>query len=277
MQEGLVPDYEVLALRYATTALDRPRHENFLPGMDLHDGAMPLDYFIWLIRGGGRTFVVDTGFGEAQARQRKRQLLHDPRELLSRVGVLAEEVADVILTHLHYDHAGGLATFPAATFHVQDEEIRFATGRNMCQACYSAPFECTDVMETVRLVYDGRVQFHDGDVELAPGIELFRIGGHTGGLQIVRVNTARGRLVLASDAFHFTENRLRRAPFPIVYNINDMLAGFDRCEQLAGGDESLLVPGHDPGVMSRWPRWRADVADIVRLDAAPIASPRNNL
>lgn len=269
MQTVPTPNYEVLALRYATTAPDRPRHENFMPGMDLHDGAMPLDYFIWLIRGGGRTFVVDTGFGAAQAIKRKRQILHDPIDLLSMAGVRADEVADVILTHLHYDHAGGLAAFPAATFHLQDEEMRFATGRNMCHACLSAPFECTDVTEAVKLVFDGRVQFHDGDVELAPGIELFRIGGHSGGLQVVRVNTVRGRLVLASDAFHFSENRLRRAPFPIVYNVGDMLEGFRRCEQLAGGDENLLVPGHDPEVMVRWPRWRPEVADIVRLDAEP--------
>jgi glyoxylase-like metal-dependent hydrolase (beta-lactamase superfamily II) len=118
------------------------------------------------------------------------------------------------------------------------------------------------------------VKFHDGDVELAPGIELFRIGGHTGGLQVVRVNTVRGRLVLASDAFHFNENRLRRAPFPIVYSMEEMLAGFARCEELAAGDESLLVPGHDPAVVARWPRWKPDIADIVKLDAAPSDSAR---
>lgn len=263
------PNYEVLALRYATTAPDRPRHENFFPGMDLHEGAMPLDYFIWLIRGEGSTIVVDTGFGLTQAAKRKRQLLHDPIDLLARAGVRADEVSDVILTHLHYDHAGGLASFPAATFHLQDEEMRFATGRYMCHSCLSAPFECHDVIDTVKLVFDGRVRFHDGDSEPFPGIELFRIGGHSGGLQVVRVKTARGGLVLASDAFHFSENRTRRAPFPIVFNVGDMLEGFSRCEQLAGGDESLLVPGHDPDVMRRWPLWREDVPDIVQLDAEP--------
>jgi len=270
MSDAQSPTYEVLALRYATTAPDRPRSENFFPGMDLHDGAMPLDYFIWVIRGGGRIVVVDTGFGEEQARKRGRRLLHDPVELLEKAGICAADVSDVVLTHLHYDHAGGLASYPSATFHLQDEEMRFATGRQMCHACMNAPFECSDVTETVRLVFNGRVRFHDGDAVLFPGIELFKIGGHSGGLQVVRVATERGRLVLASDAFHFNENRLRRAPFPIVYHVGDMLEGFARCEMLAGGREDLLVPGHDPEVTRRWPRWRDDIADIVRLDVAPV-------
>ncbi len=270
MSEAPSPVYEVLALRYATTRPDRPRKENFFPGMDLHDGPMPLDYFIWLIRGEGRTIVVDTGFGPEQANRRGRLLLHEPATMLERVGVRAAEVSDVILTHLHYDHAGGLSSYPSATFHLQDEEMRFATGRQMCHSCMSAPFECTDVMEAVKLVFDRRVRFHDGDTTLFPGIELFRIGGHSGGLQVVRVATRRGGLVLASDAFHFNENRRRRAPFPIVYHLGDMLEGFTRCEELAHGREDLLVPGHDPEVMRRWPLWHEDVADIVRLDAEPI-------
>lgn len=265
------PNYEVYALRYATTALDRPRSENFFPGMDLHDGPMPLDYYIWAIRGEGRTIVVDTGFGAEQAAKRKRILLHNPAKLLAEIAIRAEEVTDVILTHLHYDHAGGLGSYPAATFHLQDEEMRFATGRNMCHSCLSAPFECTDVTDAVKLVFANRIRFHDGDTSPFPGIELFRIGGHSGGLQIVRVSTRRGGLVLASDAFHFNENRLRRSPFPIVYNVGDMLDGFRRCEALAGGNEDLLVPGHDPEVMRRWPLASSGCPDIVRLDLDPIA------
>lgn len=264
--------YEALALRYATSAPGRRRHENFLPGMDLHDGPMPLDYFVWAVRGLGRVVVVDTGFGEEAARQRRRTLLHDPVDLLARVGIDAGAVTDVILTHLHYDHAGRLDAFPNAVFHVQDDEMAFATGRYACHACLRAPYEAEDVVAMVRLIYGGRVRFHRGDVELFPGIELCRIGGHSGGLQAVRVATRRGPLVLASDAFHFDENRLRRVPFPIVFNVGEMLEGHARCEALAGNDAGLLVPGHDPEVLRRWPRVSADDGDIVRVSDAPIAA-----
>jgi len=263
------PVYEVLALRYATTDLMRPRRENFFPGMDLHDGQMPLDYYIWIIRGEGRCVLVDTGFGTDAASARHRTLLHHPVDLLQKAGIAPDQISDVILTHLHYDHAGNLDCFPGARFHLQEDEMRFATGRNMCHACLKAPFECRDVTQAVEILFDGRMVFHNGDVEIFPGIEVFRIGGHSGGLQIVRVSTARGRLVLASDAFHFNENRLRRAPFPIVYNLGEMLDGFERCEQLASHDPNLLIPGHDPDVRKRWPAVRPDLPDVVRIDLAP--------
>ncbi len=269
MNDTRQPHYEVLALRYATTDLKWPRHENFFPGMDLHEGDMPLDYYIWLIRGEGTVVVVDTGFGAEAARMRGRILLHEPADLLRRAGVDAAEVSDVVLTHLHYDHAGGLSAFPSARFHLQDDEMRFATGRSMRHACLRAPFECRDVTQAVELVFADRVIFHDGDAAIFPGIELFRVGGHSGGLQVVRVSTARGRLVLASDAFHFNENRLRRAPFPIVHHLVEMLEGFVRCEELAGNDASLLIPGHEPGVRRRWPSFDGDALDIVRLDLPP--------
>ena len=264
-----MPAYEVLALRYAATEPDRPRSENFLPGMELHDGAMPLDYYIWLIRGHEREIVVDTGFDTESAQQRGRRLLHQPVEILARAGVDASKVRDVILTHLHYDHAGSLGAFPSATFHLQDEEMRYATGRFMCHACLSAPFNVRDVMQAVGLVHGGRVRFHEGTSELAPGITLHRVGGHTGGLQAVRIETERGPLVLASDAFHFTENRARRAPFPLVFHVGDMLEGYRLCEGLAGGQPDLLIPGHDPEVRLRWPAPNPEFPDIVRLDLPP--------
>lgn len=264
------PEYEVFALRYAVTEPDRPRRENFLPGLDLHDGPMPLDYYVWVIRGDGRVVVVDTGFGEEAARERGRRLLHNPVDLLARIGLAADAVEHVVLTHLHYDHAGSLSSFPAATFHLQDDEMKYATGRPMCRACFRGPFNVADVLDAVKLVYGGRVVFHDGTSQLFPGITLHRVGGHSGGLQAVRVNTARGPLVLASDAFHFNENRKRRAPFPLVYHVGEMLEGYRICEELAGGREDLLIPGHDPEVRLRWPAISPDEPDIVRLDLPPI-------
>jgi glyoxylase-like metal-dependent hydrolase (beta-lactamase superfamily II) len=237
--------------------------------MDLHDGPMPLDYYIWVIRGHGRVVVVDTGFDASAAAERGRLLLHEPAELLAKAGVDAAQVRDVVLTHLHYDHAGSLQAFPSATFHLQDEEMRYATGRYMCHACLSAPFNVRDVMEAVGLVHTGRVKFHDGTAELAPGITLHRVGGHSGGLQVVRVTTGRGPLVLASDAFHFTENRTRRAPFPLVFHVGRMLEGYRLCEELAGGQSDLLIPGHDPEVRTRWPALSPELPDIVRLDQPP--------
>jgi len=264
-----VPGFRVLALRYATTGPGRSRHENFVSQVDLHDAPMPMDYFIWAIQSETKTIVVDTGFGARAAGRRNRVLLHEPKEILAMAGIDAASVEDVVLTHLHYDHAGGLAAFPKAVFHIQDAEMAYATGRYVAHDWLRAPFDEEDVVDAVRLLYRRRLRFHAGDSVLVPGVTLHLIGGHSGGLQVVRVQTARGPLVLASDAFHFTENRVRRIPFPIVFNAGEMLEGQARCEQLADNREDLLVPGHDPEVLLRWPSLRPDTPDIVRLDLPP--------
>ena len=114
-------------------------------------------------------------------------------------------------------------------------------------------YHVDDVVDLVRLVYKDRVVFHDGDAELAPGIQLLLIGGHTKGLQSVRVHTARGWIVLASDAAHFYENAEAGRLFPIVYDVPRMLEGHRRLLTLAGSIDHF-VPGHDPLVMQRYPR-----------------------
>jgi glyoxylase-like metal-dependent hydrolase (beta-lactamase superfamily II) len=240
--------FDVFAIRYAT--VHRNQAENFIGG-DPHEAAGTMDYFVWVARSASRTIVIDTGFGAEAAKKRGRTLLRCPTEALRLIGVDAAEVEDVVITHLHYDHAGNLALFPKATFHIQDREMGFATGRSMCHSILRAPYDVEDVVQMVRNVYAERVRFHDGDRELFPGVSLHHIGGHCAGLQVVRLWTAQGWLVLASDAVHFYENSEKRRPFPIVHDVAAMLEGYDRVRQLADG-ENLVIPGHDPAVMERF-------------------------
>jgi glyoxylase-like metal-dependent hydrolase (beta-lactamase superfamily II) len=257
------PQYEVYALKYAHHA--RRASENFIGG-DPHDGPMPLDYFVWLVRGEGREIVVDTGFSAAMAAKRGREHLRCPAESLQLLGVDATRVKDVVITHLHYDHVGNFERFPAATLHLQELEMRYATGRYMCSECFRGAFEAEDVVGVVRRVYQGRVRFHDGDSELAPGISLHLIGGHTMGLQVVRIATRRGALLLASDASHFYANMEEARPFPIVWSVADMLDGYGRMRALAESP-AHIIPGHDPLVLERYPAPEAALKGVVaRLD-----------
>src|SRR5690348_586994 len=120
--------YEVYALKYAHH--ERRAAENFIGG-DPHDGPMPLDYFVWLIRGEGRELLVDTGFSRAMAARRGREHLRCPAEGLRLLGADAARIRDVVITHLHYDHVGNFELFPAATFHLQEREMGYATGKYM--------------------------------------------------------------------------------------------------------------------------------------------------
>jgi glyoxylase-like metal-dependent hydrolase (beta-lactamase superfamily II) len=257
------PTYEVYAVRYARH--DRPARDNFIGG-DPHDGPMPLDYFVWAIVGATRTFVVDMGFTAEQARKRKREFLRSPGEGLAALGIEPALVKDVIVTHMHYDHAGNIDLFPNARFHIQDREMAYVTGRCMCHPQLSSSFEVEDVAGMVRRVFAGQVEFHDGTSEVAPGVRLHRVGGHTNGLQFVCVATRRGPLVLASDAAHHYVHFQQGRPFPTVYNVGDMLEGHKVLRQLAASGADI-IPGHDPLVMQRYPAPRPDLEGIaVRLD-----------
>ncbi|MGY4826965.1 N-acyl homoserine lactonase family protein [Sphaerotilaceae bacterium SBD11-9] len=249
--------------------MPRRRSQNFLPP-DVHDGPMPMDFFVWLIRSATRSVLVDTGFSAATGVARERNFLRCPIEALAALGTAPEQVHEVVLTHLHYDHAGNLGLLPNARFHVQELEMQFATGRCMCEPAQRHAYAVDDVTELVRQVYADRVVFHRGDSELAPGVQLLLIGGHTQGLQAVRVRTARGWVVLASDASHYYENVERTLAFPIVFNRDDMLAGHRRITAAADSPQHV-VPGHDPLVMQRYPRVPGDEAGIVCLHRAPSA------
>jgi glyoxylase-like metal-dependent hydrolase (beta-lactamase superfamily II) len=266
----MIQPYEVYAIRYGHHA-ERAAHENFISGDD-HDGPMPLDYFVWAIKGLDRTFVVDSGFDSRVGARRKRGFLRCPGDGLKLIDIAPAEVRDVIVTHMHFDHAGNPDLFPNATYHLQDAEMDYCTGRCMCHDALSGPYDPEDVAAMVRKVFDRRVQFHDGVDELAPGLTVHRLGGHTRGLQVVRVFTRRGWLVLASDASHLYANMQQARPFPIVENVADMLEGYRTLQRLAQNADAI-IPGHDPLVMARYPSPRPELKGIVvRLDADPIAA-----
>ena len=261
-----IPEYEVFAIRYATR--DAQRRDHFIGG-DLHEGPMSMDYFMWVVRGEGRVIVVDTGFNAEVAARRKRTYLRCPVEALELLKIRPADVRDVVLTHLHYDHAGNFDRFPNARFHLQEREIHYATGRYMRFPRLSHSFEVEDICGIVRLNYAQRVLFYAGDAELAPGITLHAAGGHSDGLQFVRVNTARGPVVLASDVTHFYENLASGRPFTTAFHVGEMLEGFEKLLASAP-DESHIVPGHDPLVMRLYPAPSPDLEGIVvRLDVPP--------
>lgn len=275
LRQTSLPEYEVYALRYATR--DGRRADHFVGG-DPHDADMPMDYFVWVVKGAHGTFVVDTGFTAEMAAKRRRTFLQCPVQGLAALGIQPDSVDDVIITHLHYDHVGNLDKFPTARFHLQERELNYATGRYMKYPFFAHNFEVDQVVGVVRLNYDGRVELHNGVVELAPGISLHPTPGHTAGLQAVRVHTRRGWVVLASDSTHFFENMTSDRPFTVGFHLGEMLDAFRILESLASSPDHI-IPGHDPLVMQLYkpPEPRLD-GIVVQLDAEPIrpapASPR---
>ena len=241
--------WKVLAIHYGTA--QRPPSDLALEVADAHEAFGRIDYFVWIVRENDRLILVDTGFQAEEGRARGRTLLIAPTEALKRLGIDPAEITDVVVTHLHYDHAGNLNAFPNARFHLQDREMAYGTGRCMCHERMRRPFAAEAVVDAVRLVYAGRMCFHEGDRLLTPGVSLHLVGGHSKGLQVVKVESGGRRLVLASDALHFSRYFDENNVFPLFADYAEVLEGYKRLRELAGED-GVIVPGHDPEVLEKF-------------------------
>ena len=192
--------HEIYAIKYGRH--ERKKAENYIGG-DPHDMNEPLDYFVWAIVGPSRYLRrrhrLRRGDGEeARARDRRSRSPKGSR----RSTFAPDKVKNVIISHLHYDHCGNYDTFPNARFHLQDTEMAYATGRCMCHQHLRIPFEEEDVVAMVRKVFAGRVISTTAPSQIAPGITVHKIGGHSKGLQCVTREDQARHVVLASDTAH---------------------------------------------------------------------------
>ena len=130
--------------------------------------------------------------------------------------------------------------------------MAYCTGRCMCHPTLRLPFEVEDVVAMVRKVFEGRVTFHDGDQKIAPGISVHKLGGHSKGLQVVRIWTRRGWTVLASDASHFYANMEQGRPFHLLHSVEDTLEGYRRLYELAS-EGRTCCPATIPSCSTRYP------------------------
>ena len=264
--------WQVYAIKYADRN-NRTRVESFIAD-PAHDQPHPMDYFVWVLKSGDSVILVDTGYDADEARRRGRPIITAPAKAIEALGLSAESITDIIITHLHYDHAGSLGAFPNARFHLQPAEMAYATGPCMCEDVLRKPFTGEHICAAVKAVFSGRVRFNAEDEQIADGMTVHRVGGHSKGLQVVRVKTASGWMCLASDATHYYENFLTRTPFPIVVDVEEMLRGYDRIQALTDRPE-MVIPGHDPLVTELYPRhgtsgfvWRLDVGPTGALPDA---------
>lgn len=244
--------WQVWAVRVATA--QRPARDNFLSPGD-RCGSAAIDFVVFVLTRGdvpdSEVVVVDTGFSREAGERRGRVLELSAGDAVRAIGRRPEDVRTVVLSHLHYDHAGNVADFPNAQVVVQRAELEYATGPAMRHHRLSHFYEVDDVVGVVRRLYRGGVTVVDGDREIRPGLDVKLIAGHTRGTQVTRAHTERGWVVLACDGVHFYDNLAERNPFPAMVDVEQVLDGYERIESLASSPEHI-VPGHDPRLFERY-------------------------
>jgi glyoxylase-like metal-dependent hydrolase (beta-lactamase superfamily II) len=252
VRAGDPPVYEVYAVRYARL-LDFPVDalvEGADPGRKL-DLAMT----VWVLKGpDGRTILVDAGFYRPPFVDRKQVADYTrPDKALGRLGIKPEDVTDVIVTHMHWDHVDGVDLFPKARTWIQKDEFDYYTKARKPGGDLVGP-QPDYVTALVKLNTLGRVGLVDGDAkEILPGVTVYTGGRHTFASQYVGVNTKAGRMVIASDNLYLYENLDKHVPIAQTFDARANLAAQDRMKQLATSPR-LIIPGHDPDVFVRFPK-----------------------
>jgi glyoxylase-like metal-dependent hydrolase (beta-lactamase superfamily II) len=222
---------------------------------------MDIALMVWLVRTPGRTVLVDAGFYRDKFMTRWRPVDYvRPSAAVERAAVRAEQVTDIIVSHVHWDHLYGADLFPNARIWIQRAEYEYyvdSAGRPR-----RSTIDSLDARMLAELHRAGRVQLVDGDsIEVMSGIRVFTGGKHTFASQYVSVSTASGTIVLASDNAYLYENFERQRPISQTLDSLSNLAAQARMLKLAG-DIRRIVPGHDPEVFTRFPEPGGGVARI---------------
>jgi glyoxylase-like metal-dependent hydrolase (beta-lactamase superfamily II) len=254
------PNYEVYALSYGV-------YPNF-PVSGLIEGAdktrkIDLQMMIWLVRGGGKNILVDTGcYHENVVKGKGIKDLIKASDAIAKLGLAATDITDVIITHMHWDHADGMDLFPNAKIWIQKDEFGYYTGAAWQSGGKHGGIEPDDVLTLVRLNTSAKVNLVDGDnVEILDGIKVYTGGRHTFASQYVSVRSANGVIVIASDNMYLYENLDKHLPIAQTFDADSNLKAQDRMKQIASRPD-LIVPGHDPMVFVKFPKPGNGVAKI---------------
>jgi glyoxylase-like metal-dependent hydrolase (beta-lactamase superfamily II) len=253
------PTYDVFAVRYATIT--------GFPASGLLEGAdtgrrIDIAMTVWLLKGpDGRNVLVDAGFYRDNfVRQWKPVNFEKPRDAVARAGVKPEDVTDIIVSHIHWDHLDGVDLFPNARIWIQREE--FEHHLDSAGAVKNRAINAADAKVLADLAKQGRVMLVDGDgKEIIPGIHVYTGGKHTFASQLATVNTASGTVVIASDNMYLYENMARHIAIAQTLDRESNLRTQDRMKTLASNPR-LIIPGHDPDVFVRFPEPGNGIAHI---------------
>ena len=217
------------------------------------------NYYLWIVKGNGEIVLVDGGVTPLLAQEMKLEGYVNPVKVLMRIGIDASQIKKLIITNMNFDHINGLELFPNATIYVQEREFNFWVKDPIAQ---KHPFlmmsDPTGNAYLAKLEGTERLILLHGDQEILPGIEVLLAPGHSPGLQVVAVNTAKGRAIVGSDCAHIFKNYEKEIPSCFII---DMIAWMKTYDMLKAKVPSLdlLFPGHDAKMLTDYPKVAEDI------------------
>jgi glyoxylase-like metal-dependent hydrolase (beta-lactamase superfamily II) len=245
------PDYSIQAIRYAFGDGDAAEMVMGAPKEKIE-----IAWVFWLVRGGGRNILFDSGFHrDTFLKYFKPTNYMRPDEALKLAGIQPDQVTDVVISHAHWDHLGGIDLFPKATVWIQKEEYGYYTADAWQSGGDHGGIDPADIQELVKLNTEGRVRLIDGDnVEIFPGIRAYTGGHHTYASQYLRVD-GNPPFVLASDNCYLYRNLAERRASATFTKADEAvnIRNQERMIELAGGSADRVIPGHDPAQFGKYP------------------------
>lgn len=253
-ESGITSGWEVVAVRHGRLRTTRSGFYLNYAEYGEPDAPLELGYWFWVVRNGSRTIVVDTGYSREGGTRRGREVLLDPLRGLSELGIAAEsDDTEIVITHAHYDHAGNLSGFPTQPVYLHRSEAAFWLGPDARHLQFQSVVDDADLEHLRRVSRTDRVRWVEEACEIAPGVSVIPLPGHTPGQLVVRVATERGTVVLASDACHLDEELERDMPFKHNTDLIGVYRGLETLRDWQRNGD-LIIAGHEPAVIDRFPR-----------------------
>jgi glyoxylase-like metal-dependent hydrolase (beta-lactamase superfamily II) len=253
--------YDVYAFEYFKPAT-RTLVSDIAVGSTSKD-SISFSYYFWFLNGdNGRKVLVDVGLIQDYSKPIPGKSYVRPDSALQRINVSPDDITDIIITHPHRDHIGGLPLFKKGTIWMQRNDYIYFVGDGWQKGADHRGFNQGDVLNIVQANLDGRVQFVDGDnIEIIPGIRVYIGSKHTFESQHLLVNTKNDKVLLASDDSWFYYNLDHELSIPLVFDTSAYVTQLKRMKTLVS-NKDLIIPGHDPLVMTRFPKVAEGVVKI---------------
>jgi glyoxylase-like metal-dependent hydrolase (beta-lactamase superfamily II) len=252
--------YQVFAVKYLDGSVGSA--SNIATGADPND-SVRYCFMVWLLKGdNGKTILVDAGYIDSSATPAENYVR--PDLVLKRMNVYPSDISDLILTHPHWDHIGGITLFPKATVWMQKDDFEYYVGGKWQEDGHSEGFTKNNIPDILNVQAQGRLKLVEGDnIEIMPGIKVYTGSKHSFENQylVINANSKNDKILLASDASWYYYNLHHLLSVPLVIDAKAYVEALKRMKTLVS-DTGFIIPGHDDLVFSKFPK----VADwIVKI------------